>query len=65
MQALEKLKPPKRANDKPLRIPLSNVFRIGGVGTVPIGRVEAGSLKAGDTVRFAPSGLESKVIKIT
>jgi len=41
------LEPPKRPNDKPLRLPLQDVYKIGGIGTVPVGRVETGILKPG------------------
>ena len=33
--------------DKPLRVPLQDVYKIGGVGTVPVGRVETGVMKPG------------------
>lgn len=52
---------PIRPLDKPLRIPLSNVFKIGGIGTVPIGRVEYGILKAGMVLKFAPAELTTEV----
>ena len=39
--------PPKRPVDKPLRLPLQDVYKIGGNGTVPVGRVETGVIKAG------------------
>ncbi len=53
--------PPKRPVDKPLRIPIQNAYRIGGVGTVPIGRVETGIAKPGMRVLFAPSGQTSQI----
>ena len=33
--------------DKPLRLPLQDVYKIGGIGTVPVGRVETVVIKAG------------------
>merc|ERR1711974_286159 len=36
--------------DKPLRVPLQDVYKIGGIGTVPVGRVETGVLKPGMVV---------------
>ena len=57
MEALDALTPPKRPTDKPLRLPLQDVYKIGGIGTVPVGRVETGILKPGMNVTFAPSGL--------
>ncbi|KAL4450493.1 hypothetical protein ABPG74_019391 [Tetrahymena malaccensis] len=42
---------------KALRMPIKDVYKIGGVGTVPIGRVETGFLKPGMMIKFSPSGL--------
>jgi len=61
IEALDAIIPPKRPHDKPLRIPLQDVYKIGGIGTVPVGRVETGTLKPGMSVTFAPSGLSSEV----
>jgi len=61
IEALDAIIPPKRPVDKPLRIPLQDVYKIGGIGTVPVGRVETGTLKPGMSVVFAPSGLSSEV----
>ena len=52
---------PKQPIDKPLRIPIQDVYTITGVGTVPVGRVETGILKAGDTLIFEPSGAKGEV----
>ena len=57
LQALDNIKPPKRPIDKSLRIPIQDVFKIGGVGTVPVGRVETGILKPGMSIKFAPSDI--------
>ena len=57
LEALDKIKAPKRPTDKPLRLPLQDVYKISGVGTVPVGRVETGILKAGINVQFAPVGV--------
>jgi elongation factor 1-alpha len=54
-QALDKLKPPEKPIDKPLRLPVQDVFTIKGVGTVPVGRVETGVMKVGDEVVFEPA----------
>jgi elongation factor 1-alpha len=61
LQALDQLEPPKRPTEKPLRLPLQDVYKIGGIGTVPVGRVETGILKPGMNVCFAPSGIKSEV----
>ena len=60
LQALDDLNPPKRPVDKPLRLPLQDVYKIGGVGTVPVGRVETGRLKAGMVITFAPLALTAE-----
>jgi len=61
LEALDNIKPPKRPVDKPLRLPLQDVYKIGGIGTVPVGRVETGVLKPGITAYFAPTGVQTEV----
>jgi len=61
LEALDSLTPPKRPSDKPLRIPLQDVYKIGGIGTVPVGRVETGILKPGQVVTFAPVMITTEV----
>jgi len=61
IEALDALEPPKRPLDKPLRIPLQDVYKIGGIGTVPVGRVETGILKPGMVVTFAPVNVTTEV----
>jgi len=61
LAALDGLNPPKRPVDKPLRLPLQDVYKIGGIGTVPVGRVETGVLKAGMVVTFGPLGITTEV----
>jgi len=60
LQVLDTIKPPKRPTDKPLRLPLQDVYKIQGIGTVPVGRVETGILKPGMSIRFAPTGLNAE-----
>ena len=56
--ALEKLaRPPKRFPDKDVRIPINGIYKIKGVGDVITGRVEQGTINAGDSVRIAPRGI--------
>ena len=55
MEELDKLTPPEKPVDLPLRIPIQDVYSITGVGTVPVGRVETGIMKKGDNVIFLPS----------
>jgi elongation factor 1-alpha len=61
LKALDSIEPPKRPTDKPLRLPLQDVYKIGGIGTVPVGRVETGILKPGMVVTFAPVMLTTEV----
>jgi len=61
LDAIDSIEPPSRPTDKPLRLPLQDVYKIGGIGTVPVGRVETGVIKPGMTVQFAPTGLQTEV----
>jgi len=61
LQALDKVVPPPRPTDKALRLPLQDVYKIGGIGTVPVGRVETGIIKAGMIASFAPVGITTEV----
>lgn len=61
LEALDAIVPPKRPTEKPLRLPLQDVYKIGGIGTVPVGRVETGIIKAGMVVTFAPAGVTTEV----
>lgn len=61
LEAIDSVEPPKRPNDKPLRLPLQDVYKIGGIGTVPVGRIETGILKPGMVVTFAPANVTTEV----
>jgi len=61
LEALDAIIPPQRPTDKPLRLPIQDVYKIGGIGTVPVGRVETGILKPNMLVNFAPSNLTAEV----
>jgi len=60
-EAFDSILPPARPTEKPLRLPLQDVYKIGGIGTVPVGRVETGILKPGMVVTFAPVGITTEV----
>jgi elongation factor 1-alpha len=62
--ALNDFTPPAKPLDKPLRVPIQDVYTITGVGTVPVGRVETGVVKDGDKVIFNPSGKMGEVKSI-
>ena len=77
LDALDAIIPPQRPTDKPLRLPLQDVYKIGGknrqkvknitsertlgIGTVPVGRVETGIIKPGMVVTFAPQNVTTEV----
>ena len=58
---LNAITPPERPVNLALRLPLQDVYKIGGIGTVPVGRVETGTLKPGMVVTFAPAGVTTEV----
>jgi len=60
LEALDKIDPPKRPWDKALRLPLQDVYKITGVGTVPVGRVETGIIRPGMLVAFAPANITTE-----
>merc|ERR1712105_101205 len=61
LQALDSIVPPSRPTDKPLRLPLQDVYKIGGIGTVPVGRGETGIINPGMVVTFAPVNVTTEV----
>ncbi len=56
MEALDDIVAPAPPVDKPLRLPIQDVYTIKGVGLVPVGRVETGIMKPGDKIIVMPSG---------
>ncbi len=64
IEALDMLKLPEKPIDKPLRIPVQDVYSIQGIGTVPVGRVETGVLKVNDQVIFMPANKSGEVKSI-
>ncbi len=60
-EALDKFEVPKPPTDKPLRMPLQDVYSITGVGTVPVGRIETGKMKVGDQIIVMPEGATAEV----
>merc|ERR1712110_1351044 len=61
LEALDALNPPNRPIDKALRLPLQDVYKISGIGTVPVGRVETGTLKKGCICTFGPMGVTTEI----
>ncbi|GIU71421.1 MAG: elongation factor 1-alpha [Candidatus Nitrosocaldaceae archaeon] len=64
LEALDALEEPPKPIDKPLRLPIQDVYTITGVGTVPVGRIETGKMKVGDKVIVMPSGAVGEVKSI-
>jgi len=63
-ELLDALEIPPKPVDKPLRVPIQDVYSISGVGTVPVGRVETGVMKVGDRIVFMPAGKIGEVRSI-
>ncbi|WP_424016624.1 translation elongation factor EF-1 subunit alpha [Halorientalis pallida] len=61
LEALNDLPEPKPPTDADLRLPIQDVYTISGIGTVPVGRVETGTLNTGDNVSFQPSDVSGEV----
>ena len=64
MAALNSLQVPEKPTDKPLRLPVQDVYTIQGIGTVPVGRIETGKMKPGDKIIFMPSNKGGEVKSI-
>lgn len=54
-ETLDNLDEPQKPVDLPLRVPIQDAYKIKGVGTVPVGRVETGKLEVGKDVKFEPA----------
>jgi elongation factor 1-alpha len=69
LEAIDLIVTPKSYPDKPLRISVWDVYKVSGVGTVPVGRVETGTLKPGmsvvvDVVPWGRSPTYSCVVQV-
>ncbi|MCQ5340523.1 MAG: translation elongation factor EF-1 subunit alpha [Candidatus Methanomethylicia archaeon] len=63
-EALDTFVPPEKPINKPLRVPIQDVYSITGVGTVPVGRVETGVMRVGMNVIFMPANKVGEVKSI-
>ncbi|MDA0715446.1 MAG: translation elongation factor EF-1 subunit alpha [archaeon] len=63
-EAIDAMAEPNKPVDKPLRLPIQDVYKIGGIGTVPVGKIETGTLNTGKTVVFNPSQKSAEVRSI-
>ena len=64
IQALDALSVPEKHTEKPLRVPVQDVYTITGIGTVPVGRVETGVMTPNTKVIFEPSHVTGVVKSI-
>ena len=63
-EAIDAISMPPKPTDMPLRLPIQDVYKISGIGTVPVGKIETGVLNAGKTVVFNPSQQSAEVKSI-
>ena len=63
-EAIDKITMPAKPISKPLRLPIQDVYKISGIGTVPVGKIETGTLNVGKTVVFNPSMQSAEVKSI-
>lgn len=52
-----RLQMPLRQLEKPFRMPIDEVRKVPGIGTVLCGRVECGSVALGDKISVEPCGI--------
>ena len=64
LEAFDDFTVPEKPTGKPLRLPVQDVYSITGVGTVPVGRVETGSMKPNDKIIVMPSGATGEIKSI-
>ncbi|MFC2066654.1 elongation factor Tu [Chloroflexota bacterium] len=66
MDAVDNYVPlPVRPKDQPFLMPIEDVFSIKGRGTVPTGRVERGTIKAGNEVEIVGLHHEARKVVVT
>ncbi len=63
-EAIDNIVMPPKPTDRPLRLPIQDVYKISGIGTVPVGKIETGVLNVGKTVVFNPSQQTAEVKSI-
>jgi elongation factor Tu len=66
MDAVDRYIPtPVRAVDRPFLMPVEDVFGIKGRGTVATGRIERGTIRAGEEVEIIGMGAETRRVVVT
>lgn len=64
LECFDDFKVEPKPTNKPLRVPIQDVYSITGVGTVPVGRVETGTMKPADKIIIMPSGAVGEIKSI-
>jgi len=64
LEHLDIIEPPSLPTDKPLRLPIEDVYNIKGIGLVPVGRVEAGIMRPNDKVVVMPGNKPAEIRSI-
>jgi elongation factor 1-alpha len=68
LEQIDKFPAPEKPTDKPLRMPIQDVYEITGIGTVPVGKIETGVMKVGQKIVVLPgrtgTGVEGEVRSI-
>jgi elongation factor 1-alpha len=63
-EQLDELTVPAKPTNKPLRVPIQDVYTITGYGAVPVGKVDSGVMKLGMKLVIMPSNKIGEVKKI-
>jgi elongation factor 1-alpha len=63
-EAIDAAAMPNKPVDKPLRLPIQDVYKISGIGTVPVGKIETGTLLPGKNIVFNPSQKSAEIKSI-
>ena len=68
LEQLDLFAQPEKPIDLPLRMPLQDVYEITGIGTVPVGKIETGTMKIAQKIIILPGrsgkGVEGEVRSI-
>jgi len=59
LEALDVMLPPERCTTKPFRMSITEVYKVGGIGTVAVGRIQTGILKPGMVMKISPQCITS------
>ncbi len=54
LEQLDKFPAPEKPTTLPLRMPIQDVYEITGIGVVPVGKIETGTMKPGQKILIVP-----------